>query len=74
MAALICDICGGESAYLVKRPFVSSFKGIPINLEDVEMVECVRCEESTLDPDQCKALSERVKALVAGYSQGENRG
>ena len=62
MTTVICDVCGRDSARLVKRPFDSIYNQIPIRLESVEMYECDRCRESVFTPEQAKAVSDRVKA------------
>ncbi len=62
MTTVICVVCGREGARLVKAPFDAIYNKIPIRLEDVERYECDRCGESTFDPGQDKAVSDRVKA------------
>lgn len=64
MAVFTCEVCGRDSAYLVKRPFDSLYNQIPIRLDAVEMYECQRCGECTLTPEQDQAISEKVKGLA----------
>ena len=62
MPKVICDVCGRDSAHLVKHPFDSIYNQIPIRLDSVERYECERCGESTFTPEQAKEVSKRVKA------------
>ena len=64
MAVFTCEVCGRDSAYLVKRPFDSLYNQLPIHLDAVEMYECQRCGECTLTPEQDQAISEKVKGLA----------
>lgn len=65
----ICEVCGRESARIVKRPFNTTYNQISIHLDAVEMYECERCGESTLTPEQDREVSERVKTLAREHLQ-----
>lgn len=64
MEVVNCPVCGRDSARLVQRPFDARYNQMRIHLDAVEMYECERCGESVLDPQQDKAVSERVKAAA----------
>lgn len=64
MKVFTCEVCGRDSAHLVNHPFDTTYNQIPIHLDSVEMYECERCGESTLTPEQDRAISEKVKSLA----------
>jgi len=64
MKPTACHVCGAKTSRAVTRPFTTSYDGVPVRLDDVEMHECSTCGERTLSPDQLKAVSQRIKGIV----------
>lgn len=61
MKAVQCEICGRDTARLVRRRFDSIYNQIPIRLEAVEMFECDRCGEGVFTPEQASEVDRQVK-------------
>ena len=64
MSTVVCPVCGNNNALLEKGSFDAIYNQIPVHLDGVEMVECPRCGESTLTPEESKDVSKRVKYFV----------
>ena len=62
--AVICEVCGRDSARLARRPYEGLYNQMPIRLESVEMYDCAACGEAVFTPEQAAEVSRRVKAAA----------
>lgn len=62
--AVICAVCGRNSARLTQRPYEGLYNQMAIRLESVEMYDCAACGEGVFTPEQAAEVSRRVKAAA----------